>query len=83
MSSTCLPAPRWRRLGSAAGKAWAAFKAFQLRRQYRHAAHILDRLDDNMLKDMGISRGAIPGVVYMPSAERRPRGDEESQCRGS
>jgi len=44
------------RLRSVAGLAWTAFRAFQLRRQYRNAAHMLDRLDDNMLKDMGISR---------------------------
>jgi len=66
MSSTCTPTSR-SRLRSVAGQAWSAFRAFQLRRHYRNAAHVLDRLDDSMLKDMGISRGQIHGAVYRPS----------------
>ena len=75
MSSTFTPTPR-SRLWSVAGRAWWAFRAFQLRRYYRNAAHTLDRLDDTMLKDMGISRGAIPGVVYGQSADLRTAADE-------
>jgi uncharacterized protein YjiS (DUF1127 family) len=76
MSSACTPAPRRRRLWSPAAQAWAAFRAFQLRRQYRHAAHILDRLDDNMLKDMGISRDEIHGVVYRPAVSGGAGGED-------
>jgi uncharacterized protein YjiS (DUF1127 family) len=75
MSSSCTSTPR-SRLWSVAGQAWSAFRAFQLRRHYRNAAHILDRLDDTMLKDMGISRGEIPGVVYRPSAGRGAGGED-------
>jgi uncharacterized protein YjiS (DUF1127 family) len=59
-----------------AGKVWAIFKAFQIRRQRRHAARTLAGLNEYILKDMGISRCEIQDVVYGPSPDRRRRDDE-------
>jgi uncharacterized protein YjiS (DUF1127 family) len=64
------------RLRSVAGLAWSAFRAFQLRRQYRHAVYTLDRLDETMLRDMGISRVEIGGGVYRRSVECGARGED-------
>jgi uncharacterized protein YjiS (DUF1127 family) len=75
MSSSFTSAPR-SRLWWVAGQAWSAFRAFQLRRQCRNAGHILERLDDTMLKDMGIARGHIPGVVYEATAGRGAGGED-------
>lgn len=74
MSLACTPMPR-SRLRTVAGLAWSAFRAFQLRRQYRHAAYMLDWLDDTMLRDIGISRGAMEGV-YRWSGERGAGGED-------
>ena len=63
------------RLRSVAGLAWSAFRAFQLRRQYRDAVYMLDRLDETVLRDMGLSRGAIHGV-YRSSAEAGAGGED-------
>ena len=75
MTSTSTPMPR-SRLRSVAGLAWSAFRAFRLRRHYRDAAYMLDRLDETMLRDMGISRGVTHGSVYRPSVDRGAGGED-------
>lgn len=59
-----------------ASRLWAACKAFQRGRAHRNAARILDRLDDKLLKDMGISRCEIGSVVYGRSTEQTDAADE-------
>jgi len=76
MSTACEQAPPTRRGWRMASGLWTAFKAFQIRRQHRNATRILDRLDDKLLKDMGISRGESQSVVYGRSAETTDARDD-------
>ena len=46
----------------------AVYHAFSEYRARRHAIYALDSMDDDMLKDIGLSRSAIPSAVH---AKRR------------
>jgi uncharacterized protein YjiS (DUF1127 family) len=47
-----------------------ALKAYRVYLENRNAVRALARLDDCLLKDMGISRSQIRAHVYRPSMDR-------------
>ena len=65
------------RESSSSGTIRTALKAFWLHWQNRRAMRALARLDDYMLKDMGISRSEICSRVYRISPGRACGGCEE------
>jgi uncharacterized protein YjiS (DUF1127 family) len=60
-----------------AGKIWAGYKAYLLRRQRQLAARTLSGLSDYMLKDMGIARSEIYALVRSQSDDQR-WGDDDN-----
>jgi uncharacterized protein YjiS (DUF1127 family) len=50
---------------------WTAFRAFLAYRERRLATRSLEAMDDNLLKDIGISRSQIGWAVYSLGSERR------------
>jgi uncharacterized protein YjiS (DUF1127 family) len=69
MSSACTPAPRTDR--SLAGKARAIWRTLLRRRKERRDARMLDRFDDHLPRDIGLSRGELAATVYRLAPETR------------
>lgn len=76
MSTISVRCPVSGRERSLAGKMWAAYKAYLVRREHYLAARALGGLSDYMLKDMGIARSEIHALVYSRSVDQRDRHDE-------
>jgi len=67
-----------RRRSSPSRKFRTALKAYWAYLENRNAVRALARLDDCLLKDMGISRSQIRAHVYRPSTDR-----SDWSCSGS